>query len=179
MKVASFRRNSWNDPSGAAVPPIRREDPYRHLAQCLFDGAEDALLWGVDLSPDARTLAVADFYNGILFFDARTYEQVGDVLPVRAWVECVAYSPDGTTLAVGGDGFLDLIDVRTLEVRAHNQVSGHAARLEFTGDGRLVVLHDATLARTTNVEELYPERAPWNVADFTAAEIRRLYHVAD
>ena len=44
MKVASFRRFSSNDPSGAAVPHIRREDPYRHLAQCLFDGAEDALL---------------------------------------------------------------------------------------------------------------------------------------
>ena len=46
--------------------------------------------------------------------------------------------------------------------------------VQRTSDGRLVVLHDATLARTTNVEELYPERAPWNVADFTAAEIRRL-----
>ncbi|MFF7390283.1 glycerophosphodiester phosphodiesterase [Streptomyces scabiei] len=46
--------------------------------------------------------------------------------------------------------------------------------VQRTSDGRLVVLHDATLARTTNVEELYPERAPWNVADFTAAEIGRL-----
>ncbi|MDT0569228.1 glycerophosphodiester phosphodiesterase family protein [Streptomyces sp. DSM 3412] len=46
--------------------------------------------------------------------------------------------------------------------------------VQRTSDGRLVVLHDATLARTTNVEELYPERAPWNVADFTAAEIARL-----
>lgn len=46
--------------------------------------------------------------------------------------------------------------------------------VQRTSDGRLVVLHDATLARTTNVEDLYPERAPWNVADFTAAEIGRL-----
>ncbi|WNZ12442.1 glycerophosphodiester phosphodiesterase family protein [Streptomyces sp. 11x1] len=46
--------------------------------------------------------------------------------------------------------------------------------VQRTSDGRLVVLHDATLARTTNVEELYPERAPWNVADFTAAEIGHL-----
>ncbi|MGW0707613.1 glycerophosphodiester phosphodiesterase [Streptomyces sp. NPDC002643] len=46
--------------------------------------------------------------------------------------------------------------------------------VQRTKDGRLVVLHDATLARTTDVEELYPERAPWNVADFTAAEIARL-----
>lgn len=46
--------------------------------------------------------------------------------------------------------------------------------VQRTSDGMLVVLHDATLARTTNVEELYPDRAPWNVADFTAAEIERL-----
>jgi glycerophosphoryl diester phosphodiesterase len=46
--------------------------------------------------------------------------------------------------------------------------------VQRTKDGRLVVLHDATLARTTNAEELYPERAPWSVADFTAAEIARL-----
>ncbi|UUU34697.1 glycerophosphodiester phosphodiesterase [Streptomyces sp. CA-210063] len=46
--------------------------------------------------------------------------------------------------------------------------------VQRTKDGRLVVLHDATLARTTDVEELYPDRAPWNVGDFTAAEIARL-----
>ncbi|HSX99986.1 MAG TPA: glycerophosphodiester phosphodiesterase family protein, partial [Streptomyces sp.] len=28
--------------------------------------------------------------------------------------------------------------------------------VQRTSDGRLVVLHDATLARTTNVEDLYP-----------------------
>jgi glycerophosphoryl diester phosphodiesterase len=43
-----------------------------------------------------------------------------------------------------------------------------------TSDKRLVVLHDNTLARTTNVEELFPDRAPWNVASFTLDEINRL-----
>ncbi|WP_338898888.1 glycerophosphodiester phosphodiesterase family protein [Streptomyces sp. TG1A-60] len=46
--------------------------------------------------------------------------------------------------------------------------------VQRTKDGRLVIVHDASLARTTDVEELYPDRAPWNVADFTAAEIARL-----
>ncbi|MDX2931042.1 glycerophosphodiester phosphodiesterase [Streptomyces ipomoeae] len=46
--------------------------------------------------------------------------------------------------------------------------------VQRTKDGRLVVIHDATLTRTTDVEELYPGRAPWNVSDFTAAEIARL-----
>ncbi len=46
--------------------------------------------------------------------------------------------------------------------------------VQRTKDGELVVVHDATLARTTNVEELYPGRSPWNVKDFTAREISRL-----
>ncbi|WP_257573838.1 glycerophosphodiester phosphodiesterase family protein [Streptomyces sp. JJ66] len=41
-------------------------------------------------------------------------------------------------------------------------------------DGELIVLHDETLKRTTNVEEVFPDRAPWKVADFTAAEIDQL-----
>lgn len=46
--------------------------------------------------------------------------------------------------------------------------------LAQTKDGVLVVIHDNTLARTTNVEEVFPDRAPWNVIDFTLAEIKQL-----
>ncbi len=46
--------------------------------------------------------------------------------------------------------------------------------VQRTGDGELVVVHDTTLNRTTNVEQLYPDRSPWKVGDFTAAEIARL-----
>ncbi|MER6071233.1 glycerophosphodiester phosphodiesterase family protein [Streptomyces sp. NPDC001817] len=58
-----------------------------------------------------------------------------------------------------------------------------AARLGFcwvendvqrTKDGELVVIHDDSLQRTTNVEQVFPGRAPWKVKDFTAAEIARL-----
>ncbi|MEU6572880.1 glycerophosphodiester phosphodiesterase family protein [Streptomyces sp. NPDC046805] len=58
-----------------------------------------------------------------------------------------------------------------------------AARLGFswvendvqrTKDGELVVIHDDSLKRTTNVEQVFPGRAPWKVKDFTAAEIARL-----
>ncbi len=59
--------------------------------------------------------------------------------------------------------------------------AAHALGIEWvendvqrTKDGELVVLHDDNLARTTNVEQLFPDRAPWKVADFTAAEIARL-----
>ncbi|WP_189134572.1 glycerophosphodiester phosphodiesterase [Wenjunlia tyrosinilytica] len=46
--------------------------------------------------------------------------------------------------------------------------------VQRTKDGGLVVIHDSTLKRTTDVEKVFPRRAPWNVGDFTLAEIERL-----
>jgi glycerophosphoryl diester phosphodiesterase len=53
--------------------------------------------------------------------------------------------------------------------------------LQITKDGVLVCLHDLTLERTTNVEEVFPDRhrsergaRTWAVSDFTLAEIKRL-----
>lgn len=46
--------------------------------------------------------------------------------------------------------------------------------VQLTRDGVLVVMHDTDLKRTTDVEEVFPDRAPWAVKDFTAAEIARL-----
>jgi glycerophosphoryl diester phosphodiesterase len=57
--------------------------------------------------------------------------------------------------------------------------------LAVTKDGVLICLHDPTLERTTNVEQLFPDRATtvtwegkteraWLANDFTLAEIKRL-----
>lgn len=53
--------------------------------------------------------------------------------------------------------------------------------LQITKDGVLVCLHDLTLERTTNAEEVFPDRhrvergaKTWPVSDFTLAEIKRL-----
>ena len=53
--------------------------------------------------------------------------------------------------------------------------------LGVTKDGRLVCLHDPTLERTTNVEDVFPDRARdekgvrrWHIADFTLDEIKQL-----
>ncbi|WP_435744542.1 glycerophosphodiester phosphodiesterase [Nocardioides sp. SYSU DS0663] len=48
------------------------------------------------------------------------------------------------------------------------------ADVQRTQDGVLVLVHDTTLRRTTDVEEVFPDRAPWRVKDFTYAEIRQL-----
>ena len=46
--------------------------------------------------------------------------------------------------------------------------------VQLSKDGIFVLMHDETLERTTNVEEVFPDRAPWEVKDFTLAEIERL-----
>ncbi|WP_392669663.1 glycerophosphodiester phosphodiesterase [Streptomyces sp. LN785] len=46
--------------------------------------------------------------------------------------------------------------------------------VQLTRDKVLVVVHDTDLRRTTDVEKVFPGRAPWAVKQFTAAEIARL-----
>ncbi|QLE71587.1 glycerophosphodiester phosphodiesterase [Streptomyces rectiverticillatus] len=46
--------------------------------------------------------------------------------------------------------------------------------VQRTKDGALIVMHDTTLVRTTDVKRRFPGRAPWKIADFTLAEIRKL-----
>ncbi|MCW2902512.1 MAG: glycerophosphodiester phosphodiesterase [Streptosporangiaceae bacterium] len=48
------------------------------------------------------------------------------------------------------------------------------ADVQQTKDLELILMHDTTLARTTNAEEIFPDRAPWQISEFTLAEIRRL-----
>jgi len=43
-----------------------------------------------------------------------------------------------------------------------------------TADGELVVIHDDTLERTCNAADVFPDRRPWNVWDFTLAEVETL-----
>ncbi|MGW7156193.1 glycerophosphodiester phosphodiesterase [Streptomyces sp. NPDC054887] len=71
-----------------------------------------------------------------------------------------AYAPENTLAAVD---LADRMGIHWVE----NDV-------QRTRDGQLVVVHDESLARTTNVEQLFPGRSPWKVKDFTAAEIATL-----
>jgi len=43
--------------------------------------------------------------------------------------------------------------------------------VEVTADEALILLHDDSLARTTDVELRFPDRAPWTLTTFTLAEI--------
>lgn len=46
--------------------------------------------------------------------------------------------------------------------------------VQLTADGEMVIIHDTTLVRTTDAEQVFPDRAPWRVQDFTLAELKDL-----
>ncbi|WP_249338422.1 glycerophosphodiester phosphodiesterase family protein [Streptomyces sp. V17-9] len=46
--------------------------------------------------------------------------------------------------------------------------------VQRTKDGKLVNFHDCTMERTTDIEDLYPDRPSYRVSDFTWNELRRL-----
>lgn len=69
-------------------------------------------------------------------------------------------APENTLLAAE-KGFETGADMWELDVAASR-------------DGVLFIMHDDTLARTTNAMTVYPAAKPWSVYDFTFAELRKL-----
>jgi ferric-dicitrate binding protein FerR (iron transport regulator) len=102
------------------------------------------------VSPDGLTLATAGHDRTLRVWDVRTGEEKY-TLPKRAEIECVAFSPEGSTLAVGSaagkDGFqLRLYDVVTglpvgAALRTANPKSAITA-LAFADDGRTLATGD-------------------------------------
>jgi len=65
------------------------------------------------------------------------------------------------TLAAGREAFDLGADVWSIDVGT-------------TADGALVLIHDETLDRTTDVEARFPDRSPWALEEFTLEEVRSL-----
>ena len=110
----------------------------------------------------ATALSTALLGTAALLLPATDVRAVEDGTPpvVIAHRGASAHAPENTLAAVDKAAALGAVWVE-------NDV-------QRTKDGALVVLHDDSLRRTTDVEEVFPGRAPWKVKDFTAAEIRRL-----
>ncbi|MFI2782134.1 glycerophosphodiester phosphodiesterase [Streptomyces sp. ALB3] len=106
--------------------------------------------------------AVAALIGGCVLLPATQAQASGshDAPAVYAHRGASAYAPENTLAAVDAARDLGIAWVE-------NDV-------QLTRDGVAVVVHDTTLSRTTDAEEVFPGRAPWAVRDFTAAEIAEL-----
>lgn len=74
----------------------------------------------------------------------------------------------------GASGSAPENTVAAVEVALEQHASFVEVDVQRSADGELVIMHDVTLERTTNVEQVFPDRAPWRVGDFTLAELRQL-----
>lgn len=93
------------------------------------------------------------------------------------WVDAMTERPKRRVLNVAHRGARSLAPENTLAAgRKAFEVGADAWEIDvhLTRDGRLVVIHDDTLARTTDARRVFPDRSPWYVSDFTLEEIRRL-----
>jgi WD40 repeat protein len=110
-------------------------------------GDTTAVTWTIALAPDARRLAAvtmceADSVDGppgdVRLWDAATGREIGRKAGALGTGECVAFSPDGKTLAVGFDK-VHLLDTATLKEKAVLPSTGGSINaLGFSPDGRFL-----------------------------------------
>lgn len=132
------------------------------LSAAALMGAGAYLMSTADTQTTGRTTAAGHTtaVTGVSTVSARTPATKRTSPVVFAHRGASAYAPENTLAAV------DKADALGFDW-VENDV-------QFTKDGVLVVVHDTDLKRTTDAEEVFPDRAPWAVKDFTAAEIARL-----
>ncbi|XP_062910735.1 glycerophosphodiester phosphodiesterase domain-containing protein 5 isoform X2 [Mobula hypostoma] len=101
------------------------------------------------------------------------------LLPLLIWSPCIMNKeklgrrPD----VIGNGGVRMLAPENTLmsfQRAVEQQAGGFFVNITVSYDGVLFVVHDTTLRRTTNVEEVFPDRASDNAAMFNWTDLRGL-----
>lgn len=113
-----------------------------------------------------------------------TIQLVSSVLLLAGWSLAFSQAKPAKKILVAHRGASGYAPEHTLEayrLGIEQKADFIEQDLQITKDGVLVCLHDITLERTTDVEQVFPARATtengvkrWYVADFTLAEIKRL-----
>lgn len=101
---------------------------------------------GVAISPDGRILATAEGYNRVHLWGIANGRQLAEDHAYMGPLYTAAFTPDGKTLAAGGEGGVKLWDVKvtpagaTLRLRAVlHGTSAPVRRLAISPDGRILV----------------------------------------
>ena len=122
----------------------------------------------------AATLTTAAIAGvvGMAVVAATAREQTSGAAPKTPWVVAhrgaSAYAPENT--------------VPAFELAAQQGATFVEFDLQLTKDKKVVCLHDNSLERTTDIEQVFPDRArttaggakTWMLEDFTLAEVKRL-----
>lgn len=74
----------------------------------------------------------------------------------------------------GASGAAPENTIAAIELALDQDADFVEVEIQRTADGELIAMQDTSLARTTNAEEVFPDRDPWFVGEFTLAEIRQL-----
>ncbi len=122
-----------------------------HPITTLNPVSEDAVK-SVAVSPDGNTIASGGFDESVTLREADTGAQQSKFSFDTGVVHTVAFSPDSKTLAVGTDGVINLINIKTSQVKgiptAHIgrvlsvMFSPDGKTIACTGDNSLVILID-------------------------------------
>jgi len=101
-------------------------------------------------------------------------------------VDSVVVSADGNIFLRGADRpLLNIAHAGAASIAPQNTIIAGEKALtagadlwgidtRLTKDGVFILMHDETLTRTTNAQEVFPNRSPWEVKDFTLEEIEEL-----
>lgn len=181
----------WNAQSGELVRELAGHDPVtpHHFPSMLYD---------CEFSPDGRYLATGDKIGKVVIWDVASGERAGDIEapglytwdPVQrihsiGGIRSLAFSPDGSLLAVGGIGAIGNIDhldaparievfdwrtgERKLELAAKHK--GLAERLSFSLDGASLLVaggdHGGFLEQfqLSDGKSLFDAKAPMHIHD--------------
>jgi glycerophosphoryl diester phosphodiesterase len=124
--------------------------------------------------PQKHAIAATLIVSTVLYAGAAamTREQQSSGAPKKPWIVAhrgaSAYAPENT--------------VPAFELAAQQGATFVEFDLQLTKDRQVVCLHDNSLERTTDIEQVFPDRArtttggtrTWMLEDFTLAEVKRL-----
>ena len=107
-------------------------------------------------------------------FRSRPGAEPGHHARQRAGDAGVELGPVTVVAHRGASGYAPENTIAALEQAIAQGADFVEVDVQLTADGEAVLVHDVTVARTTDAATVFPDRAPWNVGDLTLAELRRL-----